>query len=53
VRCGFCAIVLDINAGVWCDRKGVVTSPRTGRYNNDALGGDASNELTLEKNPRR
>jgi hypothetical protein len=46
VRCGFCATVLDTAAGVWCDRKGVVTSPRTGRYSNDASGGDAASELT-------
>lgn len=38
--------VLDTAAGVWCDRRGVVTSPRTGRYSNDAAGGDAINELT-------
>ncbi|CAK9222478.1 unnamed protein product [Sphagnum troendelagicum] len=38
--------VLDTAAGVWCDRKGVVTSPRTGRYSNDASGGDAASELT-------
>jgi hypothetical protein len=37
--------VLDTAAGVWCDRKGVVTSPRTGRFSNDAAGGEASNEL--------
>jgi hypothetical protein len=46
VTCGFCATVLDTAAGVWCDRKGVVTSPRTGRYSNDASGGDAASELT-------
>ncbi|OAE19356.1 hypothetical protein AXG93_2451s1010 [Marchantia polymorpha subsp. ruderalis] len=33
-------------AGVWCDRKAVVTSPRTGRYSADAAGGEASVELT-------
>lgn len=38
--------VLDTAAGVWCDRKGIVNSPRTGRYSNDAAGGEASNELT-------
>ncbi|XWS71389.1 hypothetical protein CRYUN_Cryun03dG0134400 [Craigia yunnanensis] len=40
--------VLDTAAGVWCDTKSVVTSPRTGRYSADAAGGDASVEL-----PRR
>ncbi|XP_023639745.1 serine/threonine-protein phosphatase BSL3 [Capsella rubella] len=38
--------VLDTAAGVWCDTKSVVTSPRTGRYSADAPGGDASVELT-------
>ncbi|XP_042475809.1 serine/threonine-protein phosphatase BSL3-like isoform X2 [Macadamia integrifolia] len=38
--------VLDTAAGVWCDTKGVVTSPRTGRYSADAAGGDAAVELT-------
>ncbi|BFI43554.1 protein phosphatase [Marchantia polymorpha subsp. ruderalis] len=38
--------VLDTAAGVWCDRKSVVTSPRTGRYSADAAGGEASCELT-------
>jgi protein phosphatase len=38
--------VLDTAAGVWCDRNGVVTSPRIGRFSNDAAGGEASNELT-------
>ncbi|KAG0626776.1 hypothetical protein M758_2G150700 [Ceratodon purpureus] len=38
--------VLDTAAGVWCDRRGVVTSPRIGRFSNDAAGGDAINELT-------
>ncbi|KAJ7551928.1 hypothetical protein O6H91_06G034900 [Diphasiastrum complanatum] len=38
--------VLDTAAGVWCDRKEVVTSSRTGRYSVDAAGGDASVELT-------
>ncbi|XP_072951204.1 serine/threonine-protein phosphatase BSL2 homolog isoform X1 [Typha angustifolia] len=38
--------VLDTAAGVWCDTKAVVTSPRTGRYSADAAGGDASVELT-------
>jgi hypothetical protein len=53
VRCGFCATVLDIAVGVWCDRKGVMTSPCTRKYNNDASSGDVTNELTLEKKPRR
>ncbi|WOL07917.1 serine/threonine-protein phosphatase [Canna indica] len=38
--------VLDTAAGVWCDMKSVVTSPRTGRFSVDAAGGDASVELT-------
>ncbi|XP_057484352.1 serine/threonine-protein phosphatase BSL3-like [Actinidia eriantha] len=38
--------VLDTAAGVWCDTKAVVTSPRTGRYSADAAGGDAAVELT-------
>ncbi|XP_022730629.1 serine/threonine-protein phosphatase BSL3-like isoform X2 [Durio zibethinus] len=38
--------VLDTAAGVWCDTKSVVTSPRIGRYSADAAGGDASVELT-------
>lgn len=38
--------VLDTAAGVWCDTKSVVTSPRTGRYSADVAGGDASVELT-------
>ncbi|XP_058105233.1 serine/threonine-protein phosphatase BSL3 [Magnolia sinica] len=38
--------VLDTAAGVWCDTKSVVTSPRPGRYSADAAGGDASVELT-------
>ncbi|GMI92277.1 BRI1 suppressor 1 (BSU1)-like 2 [Hibiscus trionum] len=38
--------VLDTAAGVWCDTKSVVTSPRAGRYSADAAGGDASVELT-------
>lgn len=42
----FVFTVLDTAAGVWCDRRGVVTSPRVGRYSNDAAGGDAINELT-------
>ncbi len=42
----FGSAVLDTAAGVWCDRKGVVTSPRTGRYSNDAAGGEPSVELT-------
>ncbi|KAI7744750.1 hypothetical protein M8C21_016885, partial [Ambrosia artemisiifolia] len=39
-------IVLDTAAGVWCDTKSVVTSPRSGRYNANAVGGDAAVELT-------
>ncbi|KAH7561315.1 hypothetical protein JRO89_XS10G0210700 [Xanthoceras sorbifolium] len=39
-------LVLDTAAGVWCDTKSVVTSPRTGRYSADAAGGDAAVELT-------
>lgn len=39
-------IVLDTAAGVWCDTKSVVTTPRTGRYSADAAGGDAAVELT-------
>ncbi|KAG0467795.1 hypothetical protein HPP92_017123 [Vanilla planifolia] len=31
--------VLDTAAGVWCDTKSVVTSPRTGRYSADTAGG--------------
>lgn len=43
----FCPVaVLDTAAGVWCDIKSVVTSPRTGRYSADAAGGDAAVELT-------
>ncbi|MCO5552486.1 hypothetical protein L7F22_005998 [Adiantum nelumboides] len=38
--------VLDTAAGAWLDRKGVVTSHRTGRYSSDSLGGDTSAELT-------
>ncbi|KAJ4781560.1 Serine/threonine-protein phosphatase [Rhynchospora pubera] len=38
--------VLDTAAGVWCDTRSVVTTPRTGRYSADAAGGDASVELT-------
>ncbi|KAF3773304.1 Serine/threonine-protein phosphatase [Nymphaea thermarum] len=38
--------VLDTAAGVWCDTKSVVTTPRTGKYSADAAGGDASVELT-------
>ena len=37
---------MDTAAGVWCDTKSVVTTPRTGRYSADAAGGDASVELT-------
>lgn len=39
-------LVLDTAAGVWCDTKSVVTTPRTGRYSADAAGGEASGELT-------
>jgi hypothetical protein len=53
MRCGFCATVMDIVVGVWCDKKGVVTSPCTWRYNNEALGGVVANELTLEKKPKK
>jgi hypothetical protein len=53
MKCGFCATILDIATGVWCDRKGVVTSSHTRRYSNDASSGDAANELTLEKKPKR
>ncbi len=53
MRCGFCATILDITTWVWCDRKGVVTSPCIRRYNNDASGGDVATELTLEKKPKR
>ncbi|CAL5392477.1 unnamed protein product [Camellia sinensis] len=28
--------ILDTAAGVWCDTKSVVTTPRTGRYSVDA-----------------
>ncbi len=52
MRCGFCVIVLHIVVRVWCDRKGVVTSPRTRRYS-DASGGDVASELTFEKKPKR
>ncbi|GAB2285616.1 Serine/threonine-protein phosphatase bsl2 [Dionaea muscipula] len=38
--------VLDTAAGVWCDTKSVVTTPRIGGYSADAAGGDASVELT-------
>ncbi|KAL8501048.1 hypothetical protein ACS0TY_020573 [Phlomoides rotata] len=38
--------VLDTAAGVWCDTKAVVTSPRTGKFSADAAGGDAAVELT-------
>ncbi|KAF5817817.1 putative protein-serine/threonine phosphatase [Helianthus annuus] len=40
--------VLDTAAGVWCDTKSVVTSPRTGRYSADAAGGDGAVELTRQ-----
>lgn len=40
------AAVLDTAAGVWCDKKVVVTSPRTGRFSQDVAGGDAVLELT-------
>lgn len=36
--------VLDTAVGVWCDRKSVVTTARTGRYSADVAGGEA--ELT-------
>lgn len=39
-------VVLDTAAGIWCDTKSVVTSPRTGKYSADAAGGDAAVELT-------
>lgn len=42
----FSLVVLDTAAGVWCDTKSVVTTPRTGRYSADAAGGDAAVELT-------
>ena len=38
--------VLDTAAGVWCDTKSVVISPRTGKCSADAAGGDAAVELT-------
>lgn len=38
--------MLDTAAGVWCDTKSVVTTPRTGRFSADAAGGDAAVELT-------
>lgn len=44
--CYLVFVVLDTAAGVWCDTKSVVTSPRTGRYSADAAGGDAAVELT-------
>jgi len=50
MKCGFCAIVLDTTARVWCDKKGVVTCPCIGRYNNDASSGDAASELTRDDN---
>ncbi|CAL5400296.1 unnamed protein product [Camellia sinensis] len=39
-------VVLDTTAGVWCDTKSVVTTPRKGRYSADAAGEDAAVELT-------
>ncbi|KAI7988414.1 hypothetical protein LOK49_LG13G02126 [Camellia lanceoleosa] len=33
-------------AGIWCDTNSVVTTPRTGRYNANVVGGDAAVELT-------
>lgn len=39
-------LVLDTAAGAWLDRKGVVTTPRIGRYSADSPGGEASAELT-------
>ncbi|XP_073395969.1 serine/threonine-protein phosphatase BSL3 [Physcomitrium patens] len=38
--------VLDTAAGVWCDKKAVVSSPRSGRFSQDVAGGDAVLELT-------
>ncbi|GBG87231.1 hypothetical protein CBR_g45290 [Chara braunii] len=38
--------VLDTAAGVWCDRKGVVTSPRTGKYSTDGPAGEGGVDLT-------
>ncbi|KAG0587730.1 hypothetical protein KC19_2G187400 [Ceratodon purpureus] len=38
--------VLDTAAGVWCDKKAIVNSPRHGRYSQDIAGGDATLELT-------
>jgi hypothetical protein len=35
-----------------CTCQGVVTSPCTWRYSNDASSGDATSELTFEKKPR-
>jgi hypothetical protein len=32
----------DLDSGGWCEKKSVVTTPRTGRYSADAAGGDAS-----------
>lgn len=46
VEDGSSVAVLDTAAGAWLDRKGVVTSPRTGRYSADAAGGEASVEMT-------
>jgi len=47
-----CATVLHIVVKVWCDRKGVVTSPRIKRYS-DASASDLTSELTFEKKPKR
>ena len=38
--------MLDTAAGVWCDKKAIVNSPRHGRYSQDIAGGDATLELT-------
>ncbi|KAI7741904.1 hypothetical protein M8C21_008886 [Ambrosia artemisiifolia] len=53
VACGFLVMqdhglvwMIGSPAGVWCDTKSVVTSPRTARYSADAAGGDAAVELT-------
>jgi len=40
-------------SSLFCICQGVVTSPCTRRYNNDASSGDATSELTLEKKPKR
>lgn len=38
--------VLDTAAGVWCDTKSVVMSPRMGRSTTDMAAVDSSNELS-------